>query len=145
MLSTGALPKASPRRPMLATSAESRSVRPSASELYCEPRSEWWTSPGFGLRRVTATASASGAHRRAPRRPFEPGRLLGRLPRRSARRRRQLLCEGVLVAPRERICVLLQRGDDATSVFGIAAEMLLNEINPHVGVSFGSTSSRRGS
>src|SRR2546423_1484063 len=44
---------------MLATRSDSRRVVPKASEVYCEPRSEWWTTPAGGLRRVTAIPSAS--------------------------------------------------------------------------------------
>src|SRR5439155_22777133 len=55
----GGLSYASPRRPMLATRPDWRSVVPNASEVYCEPRSLWWTTPAGGLRRVTAIPSAS--------------------------------------------------------------------------------------
>src|SRR5215210_4255510 len=58
-LSQAALSKASPRLPIEATRPDSVSVRPKASEVYCDPLSEWWTSPAGGRRRLTAIASAS--------------------------------------------------------------------------------------
>jgi hypothetical protein len=53
-----ALDKQSPVEPMLWTMPASRQRRPKAMLVYCVPRSEWWTSPFAGRRRVIAYDNA---------------------------------------------------------------------------------------
>ena len=58
-LSMRALSQRSPTWPMLGMMPASRRVRPTKTLPYSLPRSEWWITPGGGLRRATAIAIAS--------------------------------------------------------------------------------------
>jgi hypothetical protein len=57
--STTALSSAEPRSPIETSIPASRRCSPIASDTYCDPWSEWWTSPGLGRRRAIAIATAS--------------------------------------------------------------------------------------